>query len=131
MELNVLKPRLGRWLSIDELRGFLAETPETICQGIPINRKLLESASKFVEEKQGWWEHPDWESYLDRLHLEGFSLSEETQAPIGSILEIFKAYYHNNKFQAIAEKRRKPATRKKGETNRPKAAKRPGNRKSL
>lgn len=123
MELSALKPKLGRWLSIRELKGFLAETPEEVCQGIPINRKLLEIASKFVEEKQGWWEHPDWEDYLDRLHKQGFSLSEECQAPIGNILEIFKDYYHNNNFEAIADKRRKPASRKSDSTRKPKAAK--------
>jgi hypothetical protein len=112
MEIKNLKPKLGRWLTIDELRGFLAEMPDEVFQQVPINRKLLEVASVFVEEQNGWWEHPDWESFLERLDRNGFQLSEEVEPPIGSILEIFKDYYHRDRFEAIAEKRRKPATRK-------------------
>lgn len=112
MELKNLKPKFGRWLTIDELRGFLTETPEEVFQKIPINRKLLEIASEFVEEQKGRWEHPDWEGFLDRLGRDGFQLSKEFEPPIGNILEIFKDYYHRDSFEAIAEKRRKPATRK-------------------
>jgi len=104
MKIKALKPELGHWLSIEELRGFLAETPREVCQGIPVNRKLLEIASEFVEERRGWWEHPDWESFLDKLNQEGFSLTEDVKAPIGNILEIFKAYYHNGNFETILEK---------------------------
>ena len=111
MELKNLKPKLGRWLTIDELRGFLAEMPDEVFQQVPINRKLLEIASVFVEEQNGWWEHPDWEGFLEGLNRNGFHLSKEVEPPIGSILEIFKDYYHQDRFQAIAEKRRKPATR--------------------
>ena len=112
MELKNLKPKFGRWLTIDELRGVLAETPDEVFQQVPINRKLLETASVFVEEQNGWWEHPDWEGFLERLGRDGFQLSKEVEPPIGSILEIFKDYYHRDSFQAIVEKRRKPATRK-------------------
>ena len=112
MELKHLKPKFGRWLTIDELRGVLAETPDEVFQQVPINRKLLEIASVFVEEQNGWWEHPDWEGFLQRLSRDGFQLSKEVEPPIGSILEIFKDYYHQERFQAIAENRRKPATRK-------------------
>lgn len=112
MELKNLKPRFGRWLTIDELRGFLSETPDEVFQQVPINRELLEIASVFVEEQNGRWEHPDWEGFLERLNREGFQLSKEVEPPIGSILEIFKDYYHRDSFQAVAEKRRKPATLK-------------------
>jgi hypothetical protein len=112
MELKNLKPRFGQWLTIEELRSFLAETPDEVFQQVPINRKLLEIASVFVEEQNGWWEHPDWEGFLERLSKDGFQLSKELEPPIGSILEIFKDYYHRESFQAIAEKRRKPATQK-------------------
>ena len=112
MELKNLKPKFGRWLTIDELRGVLAETPDEVFQQVPINRKLLEIASVFVEEQNGWWEHPDWECFLERLGRDGFQLSKEVEPPIGHILEIFKDYYHRESFQAIAEKRRKPATQK-------------------
>jgi hypothetical protein len=112
MELKNLKPKLGRWLTIDELRGFLAEMPDQVFQQVPINRKLLEVASVFVEEQNGSWEHPDWEGFLEKLSRNGFHLSKEVEPPIGSILEIFKDYYHRDRFQAIAEKRRKPATRR-------------------
>jgi len=112
MELKNLKPILGQWLTIDELRGFLTETPEEVVQQVPINRKLLETASEFVEERQGRWEHPEWEGFLARLSNDGFHLSKEVEPPIGNILEIFKAYYQRNGFQAIAEKRRKPVTQK-------------------
>ena len=121
MELKNLKPKLGRWLTIDELRGFLAEMPDEIFRQVPINRKLLEIASVFVEEQNGWWEHPDWEGFLERLGRDGFQLSQEVEPPIGSILEIFKDYYHRDRFEAIAEKRRKPAARKtsSSKTRRP------------
>lgn len=112
MDIKNLKPKIGRWLTIDELRGFLAETPDEVFRQVPINRKLLEIASVFVEEQNGWWEHPDWEGFLARLGRNGFQLSKEVEPPIGSILEIFKDYYHQDRFQAITEKRRKPATRK-------------------
>jgi hypothetical protein len=112
MELENLKPKFGRWLTIDELRGFLTETPDEVFQKVPINRKLLEIASEFVEQQQGRWEHPDWEGFLQRLSRDGFRLSKEVEPPIGSILEIFKDYYHRDSFQAITEKRRKPPTRK-------------------
>lgn len=112
MELKNLKPKLGRWLTIEELRGVLAETPDEVFQQVPINRKLLETASMFVEEQSGCWEHPDWEDFLERLNRDGFQLSKEVEPPIGSILEVFKDYYHRDSFQAIVEKRRKPATRK-------------------
>ena len=112
MELKNLKTKFGQWLTIDELRGFLAETPDEVFQQVPINRKLLEVASEFVEEQQGQWEHPDWEGFLERLSRDGFRLSKEVEPPIGNILEIFKQYYHRDSFEAIAEKRRKPETRK-------------------
>jgi hypothetical protein len=107
MEIKSLKPRIGDWLTIEELKDFLELIPDDVGERIPINRKLLEVASEFVEEKRGWWEHPDWEGFLNRLHSEGFNLSEEVKAPIGNILEIFKGYYHSNKFHAVAQKRRK------------------------
>jgi hypothetical protein len=116
MELKNLKPKFGRWLTIDELRGFLTQTPDEVFQQVPINRKLLEIASVFVEEQNGCWEHPDWEGFLEGLSRDGFRLSREVEPPIGSILEIFKDYYHRDRFQAIEEKRRKPTTRK---TSRP------------
>ena len=114
MELRALKPKLGRWLTIEELKGFLAAMPDELCHGIPINRKLLEIASQFVEESRGWWEHPEWESYLHRLSQEGFELSQDANDAIGNILEIFKGYYREENFQVITEKRRKPANRGAG-----------------
>jgi hypothetical protein len=111
MDLNLLKQKFGNWLSIEELRGFLANTPEEICRGVPIDRGLLEMASEFVEERKGWWEHPDWENYLARLQKAGYRLSEESKAPVGSILEIFKVYYHGSRFQTIRENRQEPLER--------------------
>jgi hypothetical protein len=116
MELKDLKPKFGRWLAIDELRGFLAETPHQVFEQVPINRKLLETASEFVEKQQGQWEHPDWEGFLERLGKDGFQLSREAEPQIGNILEIFKGYYHRNNFEAITDKRRKPAPRKASDT---------------
>jgi hypothetical protein len=113
MELKNLKPKFGRWLTIDELRAFLTETPDDLFAQVPINRKLLEIASEFVEHQQGWWEHPDWEGFLDRLARDGFHLSSEVEPPIGNILEIFKQYYHRDGFQEIADKRRKPSAKKR------------------
>jgi len=112
MEIKNLKPRFGRWLTIDELRSFLAETPDQVFEQVPINRKLLEIASEFVEEQKGRWEHPAWEGFLERLGRDGFNLTKEVEPPIGNILEIFKAYYHTDRFEAIADKRRKPQTQK-------------------
>ncbi len=106
MELKSLKTRLGNWLTIEELKHFLSNLPDEIANKIPINRELLEHASEFVEERKGWWEHHDWESFLARLEERGFSLSEEVKAPIGNILEIFKGYYHSDNFHKILEKRR-------------------------
>lgn len=116
MELKNLKPRFGRWLTIDELRGFLSETPDQVFEQVPINRRLLEIASEFVEEQKGWWEHPAWEGFLERLGRDGFNLTREVEPPIGNILEIFKAYYHTERFEAIVDKRRKPASPKTGRT---------------
>ena len=124
MDLKDLKPKFGRWLTIDELRGFLTETPDEVFLQVPINRKLLEIASVFVEEQNGWWEHPDWEGFLERLSRDGFQLSREVEPPIGSILEIFKDYYHRDKFQAITEKRRKPVTRKASAAGKARPARR-------
>ena len=93
-------------------RGFLTETPDEVFQQVPINRRLLEIASEFVEKQKGWWEHPDWEGFLARLSGDGFHLSKEVEPPIGNILEIFKDYYQSDRFQAIVEKRRKSGTRK-------------------
>jgi hypothetical protein len=117
MELKNLKPKFGRWLSIEELQGFLTEMPDEIFEQVPINRKLLEVASEFVEEQQGWWEHPDWEGFLERLSRDGFRLSKEVEPPIGSILEIFKEYYHRDGFETIVDKRRKPPARKTASAN--------------
>ena len=58
MKIKTLRPKLGPWLSIEELRSFFAKTPREVCERIPINRELLEMASEFVEEKRGRWEHP-------------------------------------------------------------------------
>lgn len=129
MELKNLKPILGRWLTIDELRGFLTETPEEVIEQLPINRKLLETASEFVEERQGRWEHPDWEGFLARLSSDGFRLSKELEPPIGNILEIFKAYYRRDGFETIAEKRRKPAVEKN--TRAKKTATAPGKKRTI
>jgi len=120
MEAQEIKPKLGRWLNIEEIKGFITETPPDIVEGIPINRKLLEIASEFVERQNGWWEHPDWESFLNILNSEGYNLSEEVQASIGSILEIFKEYYHSNGFETIIEKRRKPSAPKNSNPRSPK-----------
>jgi len=124
MELKNLKPKFGRWLTIDELRGFLTQMPDEVFQQVPINRKLLEIASVFVEEQNGWWEHGDWEGFLEGLNRDGFRLSKEVEPPIGSILEIFKDYYHRDRFQAIAEKRRRPATRKTARSGTTRSARR-------
>ena len=118
MELKSLKPKLGRWLTIEELKGLLAAMPDELCHGIPINRKLLEIASQFVEERGGWWEHPDWESYLNRLSQEGFELSQDANEAIGNILEIFKDYYREDNYQVITDKRRKPANREAGQSGK-------------
>jgi hypothetical protein len=112
MEQKNLKSKYGQWLTIDELRSLLSETPEEICEQVPINRRLLEIASEFVEKQGGWWEHPQWEGFLAKLIRDGFHLSKEVEPPIGSILEIFKAYYQTNRFEAIVAKRSKPTTRK-------------------
>lgn len=128
MELKDLKPKLGRWLTIDELRGFLTETPDEIFDKVPINRKLLETASEFVERQQGSWEHPDWEGFLETLSGDGFQVSREVEPPIGSILEIFKEYYHRDRFEAITEKRRKPAAQKPSRTGR---ARQPGKKQAV
>jgi hypothetical protein len=122
VEFKTLKPKFGRWLTIEELRGFLAEMPDEVFQKVPINRKLLERASEFVETQKGWWEHPDWESFLDRLSKDGFQLSKEVEPPIGNILEIFKEYYHAGRFQAITEKRRKAAATRKARSSSHKQA---------
>jgi hypothetical protein len=126
MEMKDLKSRFGRWLTIDELRGLLAETPEEVFDRLPINRKLLETASEFVENQRGWWEHPDWEGFLQTLTGDGFQVSKDLEPPIGNILEIFKQYYHQDRFQAIIEKRRRPAAQK---VSRSAAAPRPTGKK--
>ncbi len=122
MELKNLKPKFGRWLTIDELRGCLTETPEEVVEQVPINRKLLETASEFVEKQNGCWEHPDWEGFLDRLGKDGFQLSKDAEPPIGNILEIFKGYYHRDSFEAIKDKRRKPPVRKASRPARKKSS---------
>ncbi|MEW6444154.1 MAG: hypothetical protein AB1640_24690 [bacterium] len=111
MDLKHLKPKLGKWLAIDELRDQLATMPETVCNSIPVNRKLLETAAEFVEVRRGWWEHADWEAFLQELHAKGFNLSEEHKAPIGNILEIFKKYYRSDTYKEVAEKRRRSNAR--------------------
>jgi hypothetical protein len=112
MELKKLKPKLGGWLTIEELRDHLTRIPKELYQGIPINRKLLETASEFVEARRGSWEHADWESFLQDLNAQGFHLSEEHKASIGNILEIFKKYYHADSFHEVSKKRRKSASEK-------------------
>jgi hypothetical protein len=129
MELKALKQKLGRWFSIEELKTFLAELPDGVCQKIPINQKLLRIASEFVEEQGGRWEHADWESFLARLSKERFSISDEARAPIGNVLEIFKKYYHSNNFETIVEKRQKPATPSSVANKRPSPANGPRARK--
>ena len=119
MKLKALKPKLGHWLTIKELRTFFHDMHRDAYRGIPINRKLLEMASEFVEDRRGWWEHPDWESFLDRLDKEGFSLTEETKAPVGNILEIFKSYYHSGNFQTIKEKRQEAHNLEQSEIRKP------------
>ena len=126
MKLKALQPKLGHWLSIEDLRSFLREMPRDVYRGVPVNRKLLEIASEFVEERRGWWEHPDWESFLDRLDKEGFSLTEEMKAPVGNILEIFKSYYHSGNFQTITEKRQEACKPRQSDIREPGTTKRYG-----
>lgn len=116
MELKALKPKLGNWLSIQELRDHLSHMPKELLEAIPIDRTLLETAAEFVEEKRGWWEHAEWESFLQNLHVKGFHLSEEHRAPIGSILEIFKKYYQAENFQEVTEKRRRGGSQRLAQT---------------
>jgi len=109
MDVNTLKTKLGRWLTIDEIRDLLTNLPDNTVNGIPVNRKLLEAASEFVEQKSGWWEHDDWNGWLAALGEQGFNTPEEFHPIIGSVLEIFKSCYHRGEFDAVVEKRRKPA----------------------
>ena len=118
MDVNTLKPKLGRWLTIDEIRGLLSELPDHMVHQVPVNRKLLENASHFVEQRVGWWEHEDWNGFLAGLWEQGFQVTEETHAPIGSLLEIFKGYYHRGAFDTITDKRRKPAKPRKPRTRK-------------
>ncbi len=116
MDANTLKTKLGRWLTIDEIRDLLSELPDHAVDQIPVNRKLLETASQFVEQRAGGWGHDDWNGFLAGLWDQGFQVTEESHSPIGSILEIFKAYYLRGEFDTITEKRRKPAKPRKPRT---------------
>ena len=107
MHDKTLKTRFGRWLSIDELRDLFTHLPEDTVHTVPVNRKLLETASEFVEKKSGWWEHRDWSGFLESLDEQGFRTSQEFQPAIGSILEIFKTRYQRGEFGTVVEKRRK------------------------
>ena len=77
MDQKALKSKLGRWLQIIELQNFFTQMPSEIFEKTPFNRKLLEIASKFVEDQNGWWEHPGWEGFLDLLQSDDtrFALS--------------------------------------------------------
>ncbi len=124
MKLKILKLTLGHWLSINELKGFLLEMPDEVFQRIPVNRKLLEFASEFVEERRGWWEHPDWEFFLDKLDNEGFSPLVDVHVPIGNILEIFKSYYHSGNFHKIVNARKKTYSVNRSAAQKTRSAKR-------
>ncbi len=123
MDQKALKAKLGRWLQISELYDALTEMPPEIFEKTPFNRNMLETASKFVENQCGRWEHPDWEAFLNLLENEGHDLSDQGKASVGNILEIFKQYYHKDEFQTVIDKRRKPSTPRKPHTNKAKANK--------
>ncbi len=123
MDQKDLKPKMGRWLQIAELQDFLIDMSPEIFEKTPVNRKLLEIASKFVEDQNGGWEHPDWDAFLNLLENEGYNLSDNGKASVGNILETFKHYYHNNDFQAIIDKRRKPSPPRKARANKTGATK--------
>ena len=126
MDQKALKSKLGRWLQIVELQNFFTQMPSEIFENTPFNRKLLEIASKFVEDQNGWWEHPGWEGFLDLLEKEGYRLSDQSKDSVGNILEIFKGHYHSNEFQVIIDKRRKPSTPRKSRTQKAKGTKKIG-----
>jgi len=115
---KTLKTRFGRWLSIDELRDLFTHLPGDTVHTVPVNRKLLETASEFVEKKNGWWEHHDWNGFLETLDEQGFRTSQEFQPAIGSILEIFKTCYHRGEFSTVVEKRRQPAAPRSPRTSK-------------
>lgn len=128
MDVHSLKPRLGRWLAVEEIRDLLSEQPDHLVQQLPVNRKLLETASVFVEQRAGSWEHEDWNGFLAGLWEQGFQVAEENHALIGSLLEIFKAYHRRGDFHAIAENRRKPPAPRKPAAAGKKKAKPPRKR---
>jgi len=109
MNVQSLKPKLGRWLFLEDLKNTLSEIPEDTGNEIPVNRKLLETASDFVEEKNAGWDHADWAGFLARLEGQGFKLSDSSRDHVGRVLEVFKSYYQQGDFEAVREKKRKPA----------------------
>jgi len=113
MDVNALKPKLGRWLAIGEVQDLLSQQPDDLVNGVPVNRKLMEAALLFVEQRSGWWDHEEWNGFLAGLWEQGFQVSEQNHALIGSLLEVFKAYYHRGEFQVVAEKKRKPTAPRK------------------
>ncbi len=77
---------------LEATKSFYQATAST--QGIEKTLNSVASRSvEFVTEHQGVWGHADWEAFSRDLQQNTLSLTEETVAYLGGILESIKAFY--------------------------------------
>ncbi len=57
-------------------------------------QKLLSLAGKFIAERNGEWNHGDWETFLDEAGKLGFDHNDEAKRNLGNMLEAGKYFYH-------------------------------------
>jgi hypothetical protein len=74
-------------------------------------RDLLELAGKFVEKREGVWDHAQWEKLVQKAADLGFEMNEEAQQGLGELLEI--ANYFRTHAPEKPEKQKKPKKERK------------------
>jgi hypothetical protein len=63
---------------------------------MPANNQLktvVTLASKFIEQKKGFWEHADWEDLLGQVAKAGITATDEVKINLGNMLESGKFFY--------------------------------------
>ncbi len=77
---------------LEATKSFYQATAST--RGIEKSLKsVAERSAEFVKAHQGVWSHGDWEAFTTDVQRNTLSLSEETTAYLGGILESVKAFY--------------------------------------
>mgnify|MGYP007011821772 CR=1 FL=1 len=75
-------------------------------------KSILDFASRFVKDREGEWNHEDWEQALKKVEDAGVAAEEEVKRHFGNVLEAAKYFYQLETSQEASAAATKPRTAK-------------------